>query len=142
MNAKFWTEESGVTLVELAIAAGILTLSLVFLMGGLIEMNQTNEITENQTVVSAQLESVVEEIQGLTYDALLDYQAPNLPGLGIDSSIAVTTFRASGGPVTLPIDTETFTGTLPNPLTIEVRAVWIDAQGRASAARVTTFHRR
>jgi Flp pilus assembly pilin Flp len=141
MTAKFLKEECGVTLLELAIAAGIFAMVIVFLMGGLIEVNQTNLITENQTVVSSQLESVVEEIQSLTYDQLLQYQPPDLPGLGVDSAIIVNAFRVGGGTVTLPVS-DTFTGTLPNPVPIQVRAVWIDLQGRANTANVTTFHRR
>lgn len=142
MNAKLWTEKQGVTLVELAVAAGIFAIAFVFLLGGLIEMNQTNAVSENQAVCSAYLESVTEEIQGLTYDQLLVYQAPALPGLGADSAIVVEAFRTATIKVRLPVDPATFTGTFPNPIPIQVRAVWIDQQGRANTTSVTTFHRR
>ncbi len=141
MAPQILSDENGVTLVELVIAAGILTVAMVLLMGGLIEMNQTNAISENQAVASAQLESVVEEIQSLSYEDLLAYQPPAFDGLGADSAIVVEAFRSNGGTVMLPVGA-TFSETLPNPAPVRVRIVWVDLQGRAYASAVSTFHRR
>ncbi len=142
MKATHWTEEQGVTLVELAVAAGIFALSFVFLMGGLIEMNHTNSISEDQTICSAHLEAVAEEIQSLTYDELLQYQAPAIDGLSADSNLSVFAFRENQEPVRLPVNMDEFSGTLPNPLPLGIRALWTDQDGRPRIARVMTFHRR
>lgn len=142
MDVKTWTNEAGVTLLELTIASGILAVALVLLMGGLVSIADTNEITENQSMASSHLESVIEEIQSLSYDQLLEYQPPALPGLGAQSTIQVAGIDSSGNQVMLPVDAATLGTPLPNPAEVRVTVTWNDVRGRLYAARASTLCRR
>ncbi len=139
---KALREECGVTLVELMIAAGVLAVAIVLLLGGLISIGETNAITENQTVASAYLESVVEETQALSYDQLLAYQPPAMTGLGASSTIQVQCMDSAGNPVMLPVDPASLGGALPNPTEVQITVVWNDVRGRVFTARTSTLCRR
>ena len=136
------TDERGVTLIELMIASGILAMAMVFLMGGLISISDTNKITENQTLASSHLESVIEELQGLSYDQLLEYQPPVLPGLGASSTIQVAALNSGGNQVPLPVDPATLNAPLPNPAEVRITVIWNDVRGRVYSTRASTLCRR
>lgn len=142
MNRGRFCESAGVTLIELMIASGILALAFVLLLGGIISINQTNAITENQAHASAHLESVIEELQGLSLEQLLAYQPPALPGLGAASSIQLTCLDSGGNSVPLPIDASTLSAPIPNPAEVQITVLWSDTRGRLYTARTSTFCRR
>ncbi|MCL4692387.1 MAG: type II secretion system GspH family protein [Candidatus Hydrogenedentes bacterium] len=142
MAATTWRDESGVTLLELTVASGILAVALVLLMGGLVSIADTNEITENQSMASSHLESVIEEIQALPYDQLLEYQPPALPGLGATSTVQVAGIDSGGNQVLFPVDPATLGTPLPNPTEVQVTITWNDVRGRPYTARASTLCRR
>jgi type II secretory pathway pseudopilin PulG len=142
MTGKFLNDECGVTLLELTIASGILAMAFVLIMGGLISIGETNKITETQSLASSHLESVVEELQGLSYDQLLDYEPPVLPGLGASSTIQIVAINSGGNQVLLPVDPATLGSPLPNPTEVQITAVWNDVRGRVYTMRASTLCRR
>lgn len=142
MTGKRWKEDSGVTLLELVIASSVLAIAFVLIMGGLISTSETNAISEDQALASAQAESVIEEIQGLPYEDLLAYQPPNLQTLGANSTLQVVCLDKGGNQVTLPVDVDTFAGPLPNPTQVTVTVQWTDRRGRPFTSSVSTFLRR
>lgn len=137
-DSRKFRANDGVTLVELMIAAGILATVFVFLLQGVIDIDTTNSIGANYVVANTQLSSVVEEIRSLTYDELLAYQPPALPGLGASASMQVACTDNNGAQIMLP----TATGSFPNPIEVQVTILWQDKHGRLHTDRMSTLHRR
>ena len=102
MNPRL-TDESGLTLLELMLAAGVLALALAFLFGSLITMSLASGLTENRASAVTHLASVLEEIRGLSYNEMLAYEPPEFDNLAPTEAITVECFKDDGTSLELPI---------------------------------------
>lgn len=122
-------EESGFSLLELMFAAGIMAMTLSLLFGSVITITLSGKVSENRAVAATHLSSVMEELRGASYNALLSYIPPDHEGAGVGEAIEVRCFDAAGVAVPLPVDPESLDGPLPNPLRVECTVEWEGEQG-------------
>ena len=125
-------DQSGVTLIELMFAVGVLAVALSLLFGSLMSISLAGKVTQARGVAAVQLASVMEELQGLSYESLLEYVPPTLEGAGTTETVEINCFDASGAELALPVSSETLEGLsepLPNPLRVESTVTWYDERG-------------
>lgn len=121
MNTKRRTNEEGIMLVELMIAAGILVVALVMVMGSLLSVWQVIAISEQRINVSSEVTTILEEVQSLTFEEILDYDPAPLKGSLTTEYTKLAMFDAEGQEIALPISEELLNlETLPNPVEIKV----------------------
>ncbi|GEM_PF-523218 len=139
-------EEAGVTLLELALAAGILATGFSMLFGSLLAIITVSQTTEDREIAAMNLETVMEEMRQLSFQELLSYAPPELGGPGEVEVVEVSCLTEDGGAVGLPISYEYFSQPLeqvfPNPLEVQVTLRWISQRGhRASLSTSSLFER-
>ena len=142
---RLCNEQSGVTLIELMFAAGVLAMALALLFGSLLTISSAGEVTRSRGVAATHLAGIMEELHGLSYGALLEYIPPSLDGAGVEEVLEVECFDASGGALALPVDAETFESLaepLPNPLRVQSTVTWYDAQGHEFSFSVSQLYHR
>lgn len=90
-NRKIRRNNAGTTLLELMIAAGIMTSSLVLLIGSSLNISALNDVTDQEVAAVNFNRSMIENMRGLSLDGILGYQVPfddpdlrtvGVPGLG------------------------------------------------------------
>ena len=121
-------EDRGVTLLELMFACGIMAMALSLLFGSMVTISLANKVTEDRGIAVTHLASVMEEIRA-TPAALFSYVPPPLTGAGWAEAVQVRCYDATGEAITLPVDADTLTTPLPNPLRVECTATWHDEKG-------------
>ncbi len=126
-----WTNESGMTLMELMLASGVMAVSLTFLFGSLLTISAAGDITANRTIAVTHVSTVMEQVRTLTYDELLAYQPPVFVGLGMSETVHVEYYQADGTTVVPPIAPGALANPLPNPLTVKCTVTWYDPRGHA-----------
>ena len=144
------------TLIELMFACGILAMTLSFLFSSLLGISVIGRLSESRTSASTTISSLLEEIQTMSYDDLLAYEAPDIEGPGVAHTVKVecvlpgdSLAGTEGGEssseeistLELPLP-ETFSGTLPNPLEIRVTLTWREASGHTFRASASTMRGR
>ena len=130
-------DESGLTLLELMFAAGVMALALAFLFGSLITIAVAGGLTENRACAVTHLSSVLEEIRGLGYDELLAYQPPVFNNLAPTETITVECYKGDGTTLQLPVNPDSVTNPLPNPLQVRCTVAWNDPRGHALQQRAS-----
>ena len=130
-------DESGLTLLELMMAAGVMALALAFLFGSLITISVAGGLTENRASAVTHLSSVLEEIRGLSYDELLAYQPPAFNNLAPTEAITVECYKEDGSALQLPVNPDSLTNPLPNPLQVRCTVAWNDPRGHALQQRAS-----
>lgn len=136
---RLHANKGGFTLIESMVAGSVLLVSMVMVAGSLARISQTNAVTQDQAVATAQMMSVSEQIRGMEYTELLAYTPPAFKGLGNSSAIQVTLVDGDGGLVPTPVVNQT---TFPNPLEVKVTVTWRDTLGRTYSKSVSAVHRR
>ncbi|MFA6243282.1 MAG: hypothetical protein WC655_20255 [Candidatus Hydrogenedentales bacterium] len=136
------TERSGATLLELAIASGILATTLVLLLGGIMSISDAHSLTSDRTSASIALEEVIEQVHTLTYDELLSYVPPPPRSLGAMASITISCVDATGAALDTPINPTSLQQALPNPIEVRILARWSDDRGRPQVAQTTCLFKR
>lgn len=134
--------ESGVTLLELMFASGILAIGLAMLFGSMMSITTVGQAAEQRQVANTCLSRVMEELRGSTGEQLFDYVPPPIHGLSDTSGIIVECFDGDGNPVVLPLAGEVDSDELPNPLEVRVTVVWVDTQGRTVSLSASSMFRR
>jgi type II secretory pathway pseudopilin PulG len=130
MNPRL-TNESGLTLLELMLAAGIMALALASLFGSLVTVSVAGGLTEDRAVAVTHLSSVVEEIRSLSYNELLAYLPPTFNNLATTEHITIECMKSDGTALQLPVDPASLTTPLPNPLEVRCTVAWNDPRGRS-----------
>lgn len=131
---------AGMTLLELMIAAGIMSTALVMLMGSIMSISATGAAAEDRTIARAHLSGVMEELSTTNFDTLLAYQPPAFDGL-MNETIMVSFTDSEGTIVQVPIDPNDLEALPPNPVEIQVTVTWNTSAGRANAVRASFLHR-
>jgi len=142
MNPELERDDAGLTLVEIMIAGGILAMSFVFLLGSIVSISSTGESSENRSKAQTDLSTVLEEVRSVSYDQLLAYVPPELPGLGDSVNVEVVCLAGGGVEYELPIDADLLAAPLPNPVEVRVTVSWLDRMGRVQTARASALAER
>ena len=129
----------GMTLLEVMIAAGLMAVALVIIMGCIVSISATSELSEDQAMAAATITSVLEELHSSSFDQVMTYQPPSTTELGASAGVTVTCFDGSGNGYGLPLNPATLTSPLPNPVEVQVTVVWRDKMGRPCTLRGSTF---
>lgn len=140
MKNRF-SAESGMTLLELLFASGILALSLSLAFGSLVSVNRVGGVVEDRTIATTHILTVFEQLTPLNYQTLLLYQPPTFTGLTrrsttgqvvsgtVAETVVVDVYTSDGSTLRLPQTTAPSVA-LPNPMRIRVTVTWMDKQGR------------
>lgn len=127
------SQDSGVTLIELMFAAGVIALGLSMLFGSLVSINVMGEVSRDRAVAESTLASVLEDIRLQSFTDLQSYRLPfPLEEPGIAQGMAVRMNDEDGNPVWLPMSTVDgsvsagSTPSFPNPVEVEVLFAWMD----------------
>jgi len=132
--------DSGMTLLEVLIASGVMAIALVFTIGSILSVSSTTGLSEDQAIATATISSVLEELRSMTFDEVLAYQpAPPARSGMILAGMMVDCFDASGAPLALPVDVSTLGAPLPNPLEVRVTVAWRDEFGRPFVMSSTAY---
>ena len=124
------------SLLELMLAVGVMTLTLSYVFGSLLAVTTAGGVTEGRGVAAAQLTSVLESMQGLSYDALIACQPPALTALR-GERVTLECFKADGTTLTLPTTYTLLATPLPNPLQIRCTVSWQDDPGHNLSINAT-----
>ncbi|MBI4559781.1 MAG: hypothetical protein HY706_19495 [Candidatus Hydrogenedentes bacterium] len=133
--------ESGMTLLELMLAAGVTTVSMVVLMASLMSVSTAHSVSADRALATAHVTTILEELHDLTYEQLLEYEPPSLTGLGASETITVACITGSGATITLPVGEGSDTSAIPNPFRVRVRISWVDRGGRPGTYTVNSMFR-
>lgn len=127
---------SGMSLLELMLAAGVLTLTLSYVFGSLMAVTAAGGVTEGRAVAATELTSVLESMQGMSYDTLIACQPPARTALR-GERVTLECFKADGTALTLPTTYALLATPLPSPLPIRCTVSWQDDRGRTLAITAT-----
>lgn len=133
---------SGVTLLELMFAAGIMTLALSFLFGSLVTIFLASDVVEDRAISVLQISRIMEEVREVSAGDLLSYEPPVVEGLGDNAAAEVRCLSADGAPITLPVDPSTLAAPLPNPTQVQCVLTWTTGRGRILTATVSELQYR
>lgn len=136
-----WRANDGLTLLEILIAAGVMTIGVSLLFGSISSIVVTNTITERRQIAMSQVSTVLEDLGTCDFDEVMAYAPPAMTGLGDESAVTVAVFNAGGAAVDLPIADPAVQAALPNPLTIRVTISWRDNVGRVSSTASSAVFR-
>ncbi|MFO7775345.1 MAG: prepilin-type N-terminal cleavage/methylation domain-containing protein [Candidatus Hydrogenedentota bacterium] len=139
--------DAGMTLIELMIAAGIMTVAFVLLFGSIISISTTGQMTEDRALAAAHMGTITEELQGLGWDEFLAYEPPALGGLGTGAQINIELIDTSGANETvlgaLPTThSDLATAFPPNPIEARITVSWLDTKGHQVSTSATALFAR
>jgi type II secretory pathway pseudopilin PulG len=149
--------QSGMSLIELMFAAGVVAMALSIIFGSLVSMSIMGRLNVGRTEATAMVASVLEEINTLPFSDVVEYVPPDLkgPGKAFELSIEAIIPAQSDGeaeeeetgasdgtrvPVPLPDDFDS--STLPDPVEIAVTVTWQDDRGHIYRSLSSTLKER
>lgn len=124
------------TLLELMMAAGVLTLTLSYVFGSLLSVTAAGGVTEGRSVAATQVSSVFESMHGMSYSALIACQPPVFTALRAEN-VTLECFKTDGTALTLPTTYTLLATPLPNPIPIRCTITWQDERGRSLSSTAT-----
>lgn len=142
---KITGNNAGMTLLELTIATGIMTVALAMSFGGVLSMVSVGRLSEEQEIATTHLATVMEELRTCNIEDIIAYEPPYLEGLGEEVYVALEYVNEEGNVVALPAaagsegegegEGEDGVGavdpaSLPNPLELRVEITWLGERGR------------
>ncbi|MCP4639895.1 MAG: hypothetical protein GY851_05660 [bacterium] len=133
------SSSAGLTLLEIMIATGILTIALVMSLGSVISISTASDSTADQAVAMATVASVLEQIQTLSFDEVMAYYPGASSELGATTAISLVCYDTTGTPVSMPCNPEDAGVSFPNPMEAQVTVVWRDLGGRPRTMRASTM---
>lgn len=134
---------SGMSLLELTFASGILAMALSLLFGSLISITLVARINEDMAVANIELSNVLETVRTMSLDELKDFEAAPLDEPGVKQAVSLVFYDEFGEQVPLPLsddDADKFESPeLPNPLELEATLLWSNAKGHMFRSSATTL---
>lgn len=135
--------DDGMTLLEVAFAAGILAMALSLLFGALISITLVARLNEDQTVANTELASVLEKVGQMPLDKLVVYAPPALTRPGVKRAVTLVCFDRKGAPVNLPLPRvkgqAPVIPDLPNPLEVQAIMLWSAPNGHVFQSVASTL---
>ena len=147
------TRNSGMTLLEVMIAAGVMVVAFVFIMGSIISVDTTADISEDQAVAMGMVSSILEGLSALEFEELLainpagdatateETREAQLEILGNSADIVIECVDEYGYGQPLPIPVE-YADYMPNPVEVRVTVHWADKEGRPFSMTSSTYYYR
>ena len=139
---RFTPRNEGFTLVEVVVTTAIMSGAFVFLIGGLINISEMNEIGEDHTQATMQLTNTLEALRGLPFEEFLAYEPVEMSNLGATASMSLVCIAADGKHMQMPVKTKIIAENLPNPLEVRATVLWRDTRGRPQAQTAGAMYRR
>ena len=138
MRNRF-NSESGMTLIELMFAAGIMAVALSLLFGSLIGLVGVGGMAEDRTTAATHLGTVMEELAAVGGEGLLSYQPPLFQSLGRLETVTVVCYALNGTtPICqLPLAQGATAPTLPNPVRVQCTIQWTDQKNRQMSVQAS-----
>lgn len=140
------TKNSGMSLIEVTFAMGILATTLSLLFGALISITVIGQVNEDKAVANAELSSVVEAMRGMSLAELLTYtpEAPAHPG--VEQTVVLECFDGDAAAIALPMALDLDESgkpvgplpDLPNPVEVKATLLWTNDSGHVYQATITT----
>jgi type II secretory pathway pseudopilin PulG len=134
--------QSGMSLLEVTFAAGIMATALSLLFGSLISISLLGRLNEDKAVANTALSGVLEEIRTLDFNDLVVYTpaVPDKPG--VKRTVSLECYGADGLPIALPLVADE-TGDVelpdvPNPLEVKATMLWTNDTGHIFQSSATT----
>lgn len=140
--------ESGMTLLELMFACGVLALALSMIFGSLVSLSIIGQISEERTCANSAVASILEEVRSVSSDELRGYVPPaDLVMPGISQTVTVecvipgaTSADGTAGetayvPLPLPTGSEQ---AFPSPMEIRVTLSWQERGGHVFQVMAST----
>lgn len=133
--------ESGMTLLELMFACGVVAMAMSFLFGSLLSLNVVGDLSQSRGLAVNHLSSVMEDLRHLSLEQLTEYAPPTLFGVGVLERVEAQLHASDGTVIPLPVPSEMFASAadpasmldaaLPNPCRMDVTLTWMDERGHA-----------
>jgi len=128
MTSRKLKNNSGMTLIELMLACGVMALALSLLFGSLISMRVIGEVSEERTAAVTAASNVLEELRTKNLTQLMASELKLPYGPGVKRAVTVRIVDSNGSQVTLPSNMAV--ANLPNPLEVQALVIWEDQRGR------------
>lgn len=141
MRAVRRTSEDGFSLIELCIAAGIMAVAFLFIIGGVVDASNSNSVVNGRMLANAQLESTLEQLRAMTFANMIISAPVQVRGLGASATMTMQAVNAAGGLVNFPITNAAVVAALPNPLEVRATITWRDARGRLLTQSMASRYR-
>jgi prepilin-type N-terminal cleavage/methylation domain-containing protein len=138
--------DSGFTLLELMLAAGVMAIALAMLFGSVIAVGGLGKLAEDRASAAAELTSSLERVRAMSYAGLLQYSPVKPLHPGVSRNLIIEIFNGSGASFKLPYMSPPALSApapslpeFPNPLEVRVTLVWEDTLGRAYSMQASTL---
>lgn len=140
---RICNSRSGMSLLEVTFAAGIMATALSLLFGSLISISLIGRLNEDKSVAHTELASTMEQLRGLDFTDLMTFTpaAPTMPG--VEQTLTLECYLADGSARALPLTPNilgevTVPENLPNPLEVRATLLWRNEKGHVFQAHATT----
>lgn len=135
------TGQEGFSLIELCIAAGIMAVAFLFIVGGVVDAANSNSTVNTRMLANAQLESTLEQLRGMAFTDMVASTPVQVNGLGASATMTLQAVNAAGGLVNFPITNAATVAALPNPTEVRATVTWRDVSGRLLTQRLASQYR-
>lgn len=130
---------TGLTLIELLFACGIIASTLTVIFTALIGMGMIQKNNASRLEAVDTLSSVLEEINNTAFTEVLGYVAPEFEVPGVARTIEVALLKTDGTPVKIPMIVSDFkTAEWPNIVEVQVTLKWQEQDGRVYQIKGST----
>lgn len=136
------TSQSGMSLLEITFAAGIMATALSLLFGSLISISLLGRLNEDKAVANTALASVLEEVRTMEFTDLMTYTPESPAHPGKERVVTLACYTADGSAIELPLAADEEGNVdipdLPNPLEVRVSLLWSNEKGHVFQSHATT----
>lgn len=135
--------ETGLTLLEVTFAAGILATAFALLLTSMMSMSVVRRGSETRQVAVTHLSSILEEVHDASFAELMSYVPPAFEGWEGNETLVIECFNSEGQAFVLPLTSDLsvnlMEGELPNPLEVKATLSWGNDWGPSFTVSASTF---
>ncbi|MBM3289649.1 MAG: hypothetical protein FJY92_05810 [Candidatus Hydrogenedentes bacterium] len=88
--------DEGFSLIELCIAAGIMAVAFLFIIGGVVDASNSNSVVNTRMLAHAQLVSTLEQLRGMAFNTMVASTPVQVDGLGASAATTLQAVNAAG----------------------------------------------
>jgi Tfp pilus assembly protein PilV len=122
--------DEGFSLIELCIAAGIMAVAFLYIIGGVVDASSSNSVVTTRMLAHTRLTSTMEQLRAMPFADMIVSTPVQVDGLGASATLSLAGVNAAGGTVAFPITNAAVVVALPNPLEVRATVTWRDVNGR------------
>ena len=140
---RICNSRSGMSLLEVTFAAGIMATALSLLFGSLISISLIGRLNEDKSVANTELASTMEQLRSLEFSDLMTFTPPSPTTPGVEQTLTLEAYLADGTVLALPLTPDeagevAVPPNLPNPLEVRATLLWRNEKGHIFQAHATT----